>query len=188
VIGASIYDFLDQKNASIMRKQMEEKRDKGVSSIYELSILSKSGLPIPVLVSGSPIYSGDRITGKIGVLKDFREQSSLRLELQQSLDYIETIMDSIPDELIVIDRNYKILMSNKIAATHAERELTGELCHEAMHSTSVPCWTEGHECPSRRSSRPAGRKVHQHVDREGRMRYHEILASPVRTRQAMSCR
>ncbi len=181
VIGAPAYDFVDERNAAILRKQSEERRDTGKSSIYEISILSKSGMQMPVLISGSPIYSGDRVVAKIGVLKDFREQISLRNDLQQSLDYFETIMNSIPDEIIVIDRSYRIIMANRVSLLRAERDLTGELCHHALHGSSVPCWTNGFECPTQTvfTTGKTHRTIHQHVEPDGRRKYHEVIASPV---------
>lgn len=181
ILGNPMYDFVDDRNASILRKQMEEKRDKGESSIYELSILSRNGVQIPVLISGSPIYDGDMIVARIGVLKDFREQSSLRNDLQQSLDYFESIMNSIPDEIVVIDRSYRIIMANRVSTMNAQRELTGELCHHALHDLSVPCWTDGFECPTQIvfTTGKTHRTVHQHVERDGTRIYHEIIASPV---------
>lgn len=180
-LGSLIYDFVDDRNSSILRKQIEQRRDKGESSIYELSILSKKGVQIPVLISGSPIYEGDRIVGKIGILKDFRQQSSLRNDLQQSLDYIETIMDSIPDELVVIDRSYRIIMANKVATMNAGHDLTGQLCHQVLRASSVPCWAGGHECPAQTvfATGKNHRTVYQHAAAGGGLRYHEIIASPV---------
>ncbi|MBI5633398.1 MAG: PAS domain S-box protein [Nitrospirae bacterium] len=181
MIGSSVYDFVDERNGSILRRQIEEMLDRGESSIYEMNVLSKNGVQIPVLISGSPIYSGDRIVAKIGVLKDFREQSSLRNDLQQSLDYIETIMDSIPDEIVVIDRNYRINMANRVSMLNAERDLTGELCHHALHGSSVPCWTNGFECPTQIvfSTGKTHKTVHEHLEPDGQKKYHEIIASPV---------
>ncbi|MBI5847715.1 MAG: PAS domain S-box protein [Nitrospirae bacterium] len=181
VIGAPAYDFVDDRNAVILRKQSEERRNTGKSSIYEISILSKAGVQMPVLISGSPVYSGDRIVAKIGVLKDFREQISLRNDLQQSLDYFETIMNSIPDEIVVIDRSFRIVMANRVSVIRAERDLTGELCHHALHGSSVPCWTDGFECPTQIvfATGKTHRAVHQHVTPDGLRTYHEIIASPV---------
>ena len=181
MIGYPIYDYVDDINISILRKQIEEKRDKGESSIYEVSILSKNGIQIPVLISGSPIFDGDRIIARIGILKDFREQSSLRRDLQQSLDYFETIMNSIPDEIVVIDRDYRIITANRVSQMHAERDLAGELCHHALHGSPVPCWTDGFECPTQIvfATGKTHRTVHQHSEPDGRKKYHEIIASPV---------
>ncbi|MEW6109787.1 MAG: PAS domain S-box protein [Nitrospirota bacterium] len=182
VIGASIYDFFDEKNAAIMRNQLEEKRQKGIASIYEINIFAKDGSQIPVLISGSPIYSGDRIVGKIGILKDFREQSELRNALQQSRDYLETIMDSIEDEIVVIDRDYRIVKANKIAKMNAGGPIIGEYCHDLFHDLSRPCWTEGHECPAQTVFITGRyfRITHKHTAKSGEIKYYEIVASPVR--------
>ncbi|HYQ48228.1 MAG TPA: PAS domain-containing protein, partial [Thermodesulfovibrionales bacterium] len=182
VIGASIFDLLDEENAHIMRKQLDEKRAFGIASAYELSILAKNGQSIPVLVSGSPIFSGDQIIGKIGVMKDFREQGSLRSELQNSLDYIETIMNSIPEELIVIDRNHKIIMANKVAIENAEEDLIGKHCHQLLHKSPVPCGSVDYDCPTD-SVFADGRScmtIHEHTDATGGKRNYEIIASPVK--------
>lgn len=182
VIGASIFDLLDEKNALIMRKQLDEKRAFGIASAYELSVIAGNGQAIPVLVSGAPIFSGDKVIGKIGVMKDFREQGSLRAELQSSLDYIETIMNSIPDELIVIDRSFRIIMANRAAVEGAEQDLIGTFCHQALHKSQAPCWSDGHDCPTQAvfADGKGHKTVHQHVEAGGGVRYHEILANPVK--------
>ncbi len=182
VMGVSVYDLLDEKNALIMRKQRAEERRNGIASIYELNVLSKSGIAIPVLVSGAPMFSGDQIVAQIGILKDFREQRSLREELQNSLDYIETIMNSIPDEMIVIDRSYKIVMANRIAAGNAELDLTGQLCHQALHNSPEPCWSQGYECPTHAvfADGKSHGIIHQHAAGNGSIQHYEILASPVK--------
>lgn len=181
VIGASIYDFFDEKNALIMRQELENKRDKGLSSIYEISILTKEGVQIPVLISGSPIYSGDKIVGKIGIFKDFREQKELRNQLQQSRDYIETIMDSIQDEIIVVDREYRIVKANKIAAKNKDVPVIGRLCYQVFHNYDRPCWAEGYECPAQNVfiTGRSHRSTRQHVDEMGKSKYSEVVASPI---------
>lgn len=182
VVGLSVYDLLDTKNAAILLKQIEEKRDKGISSTYEMSITRKDGVQIPVLVSGSPIVDGGQIVAKIGIIKDFREQSSLRAELQQSLDYIEGIMDSIQDELLVIDHEYRIVSANKIASGKGSRLLTGQKCHAVMHHQDAPCWQVGEECPVQAvfATGSPHRTTHRHYDHDGTVHAHEIVASPVK--------
>jgi PAS domain S-box-containing protein len=182
VLGALVYDFFDERNASIMRRQLEEKRDKGISSMYEISILSQGGVNIPVLISGSPIFEGDRIVGKIGIFKDFREQRELRNELWRAKEYAETIMDSIEDRLFVIDKDYKIIRANKIAVKEAGGRLVGEDCYSYVHHASKPCWTEGQECPAQTVfiTGKNYRTTHHHMGPTGEKRYHEIVASPIK--------
>lgn len=182
VLGASVYDFFDEKNAPIIRTQIEEKRDKGISSIYEISILSRDGIQMPVLISGSAIFDGDRIVGKIGIFKDFREQRALQNELRSAKEYVETIMDSIEDQLFVIDKDYKIIRANKIALMDADEEVIGQHCYTVTHHESKPCWSEGQECPVQTVliTGKNYRTTHQHVGPTGEKRYHEIVASPIK--------
>lgn len=182
VIGASVYDFLDEKNAQIVRQQLDEKREKGLSSIYEVSILARDGSQIPVLISGSPIFSGEKIVGKIGILKDFRDQHELRNQLEQSKEYTETVMDSIQDEILVVDREYRIIRSNQVALLHAKGPVTGKFCHVLFHNSELPCWAAGEECPAK-TVFLTGRThqvTHLHTDLSGNRRFHDIVASPVR--------
>jgi PAS domain S-box-containing protein len=182
VIGASVYDFLDEKNAIIMYNQLSDKREKGISSIYEINIITKDGSHLPVLISGSPIYSGDDIVGKIGILKDFREQSQLRDELKQSRDYLETVMDSIYDELIVIDKDYRIVQANRIARSTFIPPIVGEFCYRVAHGAKRPCWSEGYDCPSRTvfMTGESQTATHRHLSTTGVMKFHEIVASPIK--------
>ncbi len=182
VTGSSIYDFFDEKNAAIMHTQLYQKMEEGMSSIYEISILAKDGSLIPVLISGGPVYINDRIYGKISVLKDFREQSELRTALRQSRDYLATIMDSIQDELLVIDRDYKVVKANKAATLNLRSPIIGEPCHEVSHRLYRPCWTGGQECPAKAVFRTgrSHRTTHRYMDLSGGLKYHEVVASPVR--------
>ena len=182
IIGTLIYDYFDDKNAEIMRGQLEGKREKGISSIYEISIFAKDGSQIPVLISGSPIYSEGKIVGKIGILKDFREQAKLRKELQQSRDYIEKIMDSIEEEIIVIDKEYRITKANKFALKEMDSDMLGKFCYKISHRTDKPCWAEGNECPAQIVfvTGENHRTAHQHMDSSGKKCFHEIMASPVK--------
>ncbi len=182
VIGASVYDFFDDKNAAIIRSQLIEKREKGIPSIYEISIFTKEGLQIPVLISGSPIFTGDRVTGKIGIFKDFRYQNELRNELKQSRDYIETVMDSIEDQLIVVDKDYRIIRANKKALAESSVPPIGKFCHTVTHESDSPCWSAGLDCPVQKVFLTGNNytTTHRHTGPGGEARYHEVVASPVK--------
>ncbi|MBI4691451.1 MAG: PAS domain-containing protein [Nitrospirae bacterium] len=181
VIGGSIYDFLDEENARIMRYQLDE-REKGVSSIYEVSIISKDGSHIPVLITGAPIIKDGETAEKIGILKDFRMESQLRDAIKESRDYLETIMNSIEDELIVVDKEFRIIMSNKSVEAKYGGRVIGEYCHFALHGTTTPCWHKGENCPAKRVFETGNiyRTLHQHRDPGGKRLFYEIVACPIK--------
>ena len=182
-IGRSIYTFFDEKNARIIRDQIKDRREKGMASTYEIDIVARDGSRLPVLISGAPIYSGERIVGKIGILKDFREQSELRTELTRAKEYAETIMDSIEDQILVIDKDYRIVKANKTAAAmmRGKGPFTGEYCYSAFYGKNSPCWAEGGDCPAQTVFLTGKncRTTHQHNGAAGEKRYDEIVASPV---------
>jgi len=181
VIEASIYDFLDEENAKIMKYQLDE-REKGLSSIYEISIIAKDGSSIPVLITGAPIIKDEVTVEKIGILKDFRREHQLRDAIQESRDYLETIMDSIEDELMVVDREFRIIMANKAVKARKGAGVIGDYCYSISHDMSAPCWHEGEDCPAKRvfETGKIYKTVHQHKGPGGKRFFYEIVACPVK--------
>jgi len=182
VVGASIYDFLDAENAMIMKRELGLKRHRGEHSTYEINILAKDGSQIPVLITGAPIVRDGEIVGKIGIIKDFREQTKLVKELKESRDYLETIMNSIEDSILIINNDYRILKANVAALTRYGYNITEKKCYEITHNSLRPCWMEGEDCPIRGVFTNGGtwRTIHEHYDEGGSKRYEEVIASPIR--------
>ncbi len=182
VVGRLVFDLLDSRDAAILHRQIEEKRSRGIASSYEMNVRRKDGSQIPVLVSGAPVVEEGRVVAKIAILKDFREQISLRSELQQSLDYIETVMNSIEDALLVIDRNFRIVSANRVATEKARSPLVGSGCHAMLHRSDKPCWEAGEECPAQLvfATGETHQTTHRHFDGDGSPRAFEVVASPVK--------
>lgn len=181
VIGASIYDFLDEENARIMKYQLGE-REKGMSSIYEISIIAKDGSLMPVLITGAPIIKEGATIKKIGVLKDFRREHELRNAIKESRDYLETIMDSIDDELMVVDREFRIIMANKTIRAIKGDKVIGDYCYSISHDIPAPCWREGEDCPAKRvfETGKIFKTIHQLKGSGGKRLFHEIVACPIK--------
>jgi len=182
VIGASIYDFFDEQNASVIRNQLNDRTEKKTASIYEANIITRDGSPLPVLISGAPIIVEDRVVGKIGIFKDFREQKEFRSEIERSRDYVETVVNSIEDQLLVIDKDYRIVTANRRALEHVSGSPAGQYCYSVSHDLSKPCWAEGHECPAQNVFLTGKnfRTTHQHSGPGGDKRFHEIVATPIK--------
>lgn len=182
VVGSSIYDFLDTENAMIMKQELGLKRHRGEHSIYEVNITAKDGSQIPVLITGAPIIRDGEVVGKIGIIKDFREQAKLVKELKESRDYLETIMNSIEDSILIINNDYRILKANVAALTRYGNNITEKKCHEITHNSSRPCWMEGEDCPIQGVFTNGGtwRTIHEHYDEGGNKCYAEVIASPLR--------
>jgi PAS domain S-box-containing protein len=60
----------------------DKRRLRGATDRYELELLRADGQRIPVLVSGSPRFDGDRFVGSLAVFTDMSEQARARRLLQ----------------------------------------------------------------------------------------------------------
>ncbi|VAX32598.1 hypothetical protein MNBD_NITROSPIRAE02-856 [hydrothermal vent metagenome] len=182
VVGSSIYDFFDTENAMIMKKELGLKRHRGEHSTYEINIIAQNGSQIPALITGAPIIRDGEVVGKIGIIKDFREQAKLVKKLKESRDYLETIMNSIEDSILIINNDYRILKANIAALTRYGNNITEKKCHEITHNSSRPCWMEGEDCPIQGVFTNGGtwRAIHEHYDEGGNKSYVEVIASPIK--------
>ncbi len=81
VTGRSIFDLFDEEN----RKRLKEefvKRDRGESSTYEINIMTKAQVSIPIITSGAPVIEDGVLNGKIGIYTDISFLKKLQSELE----------------------------------------------------------------------------------------------------------
>ncbi len=104
-----------------------------------------------------------------------------------SSDYLQATIDSLQDELMVIDKDYHIILANNaVLVRHGKQrqEVIGQYCYEISHGRAEICRPPHHECPINavwETGKPA-RATHIHVyDVKGkrRERYVDIIASPI---------
>ncbi|MCL4474614.1 MAG: GAF domain-containing protein [Nitrospirae bacterium] len=120
-------------------------------------------------------------------------------EIMESRDFLEIIMDSIEDEILIIDRDYRVVRANKAVFEKSHRENTlggpgftegtpsviGEYCHVISHKMSRPCFLSGDECPVKEvfATGKTSRTIHQHGGIDDEQVVHEILACPIKDAQ-----
>jgi len=106
-------------------------------------------------------------------------------------DYLPAIINSLEDELMVIDRDYRIIEANEaVLLKHSKRrqEVIGKYCYNISHGQCKPCRLPHHECPLStvwETGQPT-RVTHCHVYQikgEKRERYLDIIASPIKDSQ-----
>jgi len=106
---------------------------------------------------------------------------------ENSNNYLRAIIDSFEDELLVVDKDYRIVQANDIVLRkHGKRrqEVIGSYCYEVSHGLTKHCSRPLHECPIRTvwKTGKSAQATHVHIFRtEGKRqeRYVEIIASPV---------
>jgi signal transduction histidine kinase/HAMP domain-containing protein len=110
------------------------------------------------------------------------ECQASRAEAQQARDYLQTIIDGLSDELIVVDRDRRVRKANAIVRQRwpGKGSLVGQPCYQVTHHDG-PCQPPDCECPMLAvlaSGRPA-RATHYHSNGQGLGRHVEIVASPL---------
>lgn len=106
---------------------------------------------------------------------------------ESSGGYLQAVIDSLEDELMVVDKDYRIVQANQaVLSRHRKRreEVIGQYCYDIAHGLAELCRPPRHECPIKmtwETGKPA-RATHIHVyyaKGEKRERYLDIITSPI---------
>lgn len=106
-------------------------------------------------------------------------------ELEKSLDFNKTVLESIPDAVSIIDtETFKVVGANSIFYNEyglKENVLPSATCHEITHRSSQPCQPPDDQCPLVETMRIRHHAVAEHVHYlpDGRKTYVEVSTSPV---------
>ncbi|MHC4510711.1 MAG: PAS domain-containing protein [Planctomycetota bacterium] len=104
--------------------------------------------------------------------------------LRDSHSFLQTVIDGVPDGVMVIDLDHRVVLTNK-----PHGQLAGEtngvpgamLCYQVSHHRSVPCDGLEHPCPLKQvvETRKAATATHTHFAADGDEIIVEIKAAPV---------
>ncbi len=149
----------------------------------EVNIISKKGKIIPVLMNITPVELRGRYHFIIS-MKDFREQKRIHEELKIAKEFIEEIINSIEDEILVIDKEYRVIMANLAVVKRFGTNPVGRYCYTISHAVERPCYeiNGSIQCPASlvfKTGNPATLE-HEHIDSTGVMKIYEISAYPIR--------
>jgi len=105
-------------------------------------------------------------------------------EVRRSRDFLQAIIDSLDDDMMVLDQWYHVTQANRsLTLKHKGRQVVGRCCYEVTHGTTAPCQPPQCKCPMSqvwRTGLPA-RVVHVHRPSAGddRETYFEVSATPI---------
>jgi PAS domain S-box-containing protein len=97
--------------------------------------------------------------------------------------FFQTVIDAIPDALLVIGRDYHILLANRAAREMSgEADLTSGLtCYRLSHHRDAPCTAHDEVCPLHEviATKAPVTVTHTHYDANDNKVFVEISAAPV---------
>ena len=108
----------------------------------ETQRLTKDGRIVDVSVAVSPIKNpAGEILGASSIVRDITQQKLAAQAVSRANKDWEQTFNAIPDMVMVLDRQHRILRANEAMAAilgRSEHELKGKLCFELVHQTNEP--------------------------------------------------
>jgi diguanylate cyclase (GGDEF)-like protein len=118
-------------------------------------------------------------------LTDITPLKEAEYQLTQSHDYIQKVLDTIPDPTMVIDINtYQLELLNQSALNlysktqQIDRKMT---CYQLTHKRTIPCQGNLDICPIKeiiQTQAPIS-VIHKHFDANGNIMHVDIRATPI---------
>ncbi len=94
-------------------KSADNLRAQGISSRYRLEVIDRTGRRVPILVSGSPRFEGDRVIGTLAVFTDISDLLEAREALEVSEERHRTIIETIDDGYVELNLEGEIVYYNR---------------------------------------------------------------------------
>jgi two-component system cell cycle sensor histidine kinase/response regulator CckA len=96
---------------------------------------------------------------------------------------LQAVIDTLPTQILLIDRDYRIVLANRAArqSTDPESMSGGLTCHQAMHGSDRPCGQSGRPCPVEDAIRAKAPATITQADRDDRGNniVMEVTATPL---------
>jgi len=121
------HSFYDAKNLKIVKRELA-KREKGLSSTYEVELKGNKGTKSNVMISGAPIFfSEDKIHSVIGTFTDISELKRTEKALMKARDILEQRVKErtfeLNNALKKVKRSERELSQRKLSLEKVNKEL-----------------------------------------------------------------
>jgi PAS domain S-box-containing protein len=100
LIGRNVRVLLDEENAQVLERQIQQRFATGEHASYELTLSTADGKRVPIVVTATPLRNQDgQIVASLGVVKDVTS----RRESRDQLHRIKTAVDNASDAIGIAD-------------------------------------------------------------------------------------
>ena len=153
--------------------------------VSELRLMPIDGQPVAVQLRSLPVSEPEmQVTLCKTAITDISGRLKMEEAVRQSQAFLQRIIDAIPDPMLVIGRDYRVLLVNRVA-----REMAGEVdpvasgctCYQISHHREAPCESAVEPCPLKQviATKAPVTVMHTHYDAQGHEVFVEISAAPV---------
>ena len=141
--------YTSDSYAAHMERSEKRKRGEYDSLSYETSIVRGDGQVRHLSVSrGELLWNGEKQFQL--VYQDITERKQIEKELRTSHGYLDRILNSMVEVLMVVDTDYNIININRSFLEYyggKRRDIIGRKCYEVLHMLSEPCSAAQRRCP-----------------------------------------
>ncbi|MEW6571739.1 MAG: ATP-binding protein [Nitrospirota bacterium] len=104
-------------------------------------------------------------------------------KLLEAKRFLQSIIDGIEDQIMVVDRDYRIKEANELLVKRLgkpKHEIVGEHCYRVLHNLDRPCNIPNHPCPVQETLKTGKTSEAMHTHFKGReVFYHRVTAYPI---------
>ena len=145
-------------------------------ALFSLLVQKDSRVPVLDAVASDLLYD---------IFNVQKELIDTRRSLRQTKTFLERVINSIQEEILVIDTEFKIVDANDAALKAAglsKQEVLGKYCYQISHQSHAPCSSKDHPCPLQKVLRTGShcQVTHKHHKSDGEIRYYELVHYPLK--------
>jgi two-component system NtrC family sensor kinase len=105
------------------------------------------------------------------------------VRLLETVRFLQAIIDGIKDQIMVVDRDYRIREVNELLTKRVgnpKHKLIGELCYQVLHNLDRPCYIPNHPCPVQETLKTGktSEVLHTHL-KNREVSYYRVTAYPI---------
>ena len=149
-------------------------------------LLTVSGLLIFLSLFGMAAWRYRSMTRlNDALLKSITERKHAEESLRKSEEMVRSVIDSVDEGFIVVDRDYRILTANRSYCEQvgvSSNDVTGKSCYALSHRIDRPCYEAGEDCAVKHAFETGNPSIayHKHTDADENLRYVETKAFPLK--------
>ena len=103
--------------------------------------------------------------------------------LLETVRFLQAIIDGIKDQIMVVDRDYRIREVNELLIKRVgkpKHKLIGEHCYQVLHNLDRPCYIPNHPCPVQETLQTGktSEVLHTHL-KSREVSYYRVTAYPI---------
>ncbi len=164
-----------------------DKIDLGYINFYHNSILAfifllAIGIFLIIMLNNSKHYKEKTELQNKLLSKEVEEKDT---KLEQQHIFLQSIINGINESIMVIDKDYNVLLANDYAKKFSKKSFIKDLehpkCYEMSHHLDHPCEGDKHPCPLTQTFEKlkSVQMIHKHLTPEGELHYIELSTTPL---------